>query len=26
VLFTHDHHVPMGYVELNEKGKPVMAG
>ncbi len=22
VLFTHDHHHPMGYVELNEKGKP----
>jgi glyoxylase-like metal-dependent hydrolase (beta-lactamase superfamily II) len=24
VLFTHDHHTPMGYVTLNEKGKPVM--
>jgi glyoxylase-like metal-dependent hydrolase (beta-lactamase superfamily II) len=24
VLFTHDHHVPFGHVELNEKGKPVM--
>lgn len=24
VLFTHDHHTPMGYIELNEKGKPVM--
>lgn len=24
VLFTHDHHVPMGYVGVNEKGKPVM--
>lgn len=22
VLFTHDHHKPMGYVELNEKGRP----
>lgn len=22
VLFTHDHHHPMGRVELNEKGKP----
>lgn len=22
VLFTHDHDKPMGYVELNEKGKP----
>jgi glyoxylase-like metal-dependent hydrolase (beta-lactamase superfamily II) len=22
VLFTHDHHHPMGYVTLNEKGKP----
>lgn len=22
VLFTHDHHNPMGYVELNAKGKP----
>ncbi len=25
VLFTHDHHVPMGYIGVNEKGKPVMA-
>ncbi len=24
VLFTHDHQVPMGYIEVNEKGKPVM--
>lgn len=24
VLFTHDHFRPMGYVEWNEKGKPVM--
>jgi glyoxylase-like metal-dependent hydrolase (beta-lactamase superfamily II) len=24
VLFTHDHHRPFGYVELNEKGKPVL--
>lgn len=24
VLFTHDHHMPMGYVELGEKGKPVL--
>src|SRR5579875_186365 len=24
VLFTHDHHLPFGYVEWNEKGKPVM--
>ncbi len=24
VLFTHDHHTPFGYIELNEKGKPVM--
>jgi glyoxylase-like metal-dependent hydrolase (beta-lactamase superfamily II) len=22
VLFTHDHHTPMGYIEVNEKGKP----
>lgn len=22
VLFTHDHHSPMGHVTLNEKGKP----
>lgn len=25
VLFTHDHHVPAGYVTSNEKGKPVIA-
>jgi len=24
VLFTHDHHTPMGYVTLNEKNKPVL--
>lgn len=24
VLFTHDHHMPFGYVVLNEKGKPIM--
>jgi len=24
VLFTHDHHVPMGYVRVNDKGKPIM--
>ena len=24
VLFTHDHHVPMGYIGVNDKGKPVM--
>jgi glyoxylase-like metal-dependent hydrolase (beta-lactamase superfamily II) len=24
VLFTHDHQVPAAYIELNEKGKPVM--
>jgi len=24
VLFTHDHHVPMGYIELNDKNKPVI--
>lgn len=24
VLFTHDHHHPMGTVRLNEKGKPVL--
>ena len=23
VLFTHDHHHPMGYVDWNERGKPV---
>ncbi len=26
VLFTHDHHVPMGYIGVNEKGKAVMRG
>ncbi len=24
VLFTHDHHTPMGYVTLNDKGKPML--
>ena len=24
VLFTHDHHSPMGYITLNDKGKPVL--
>ncbi len=24
VLFTHDHHTPMGYIEMNDRGKPVM--
>ncbi len=24
VLFTHDHHTPMGYVSLNDKGKPTL--
>jgi glyoxylase-like metal-dependent hydrolase (beta-lactamase superfamily II) len=24
VLFTHDHHTPMGYVRWNDKGKPVL--
>ncbi len=24
VLFTHDHHTPMGYVTLNDKGKPIL--
>lgn len=24
VLFTHDHHNPFGYVEMGEKGKPVL--
>jgi glyoxylase-like metal-dependent hydrolase (beta-lactamase superfamily II) len=24
VLFTHDHQVPMGYLQWNEKGKPVV--
>lgn len=23
VLFTHDHHAPMGYVSVGDKGKPV---
>jgi glyoxylase-like metal-dependent hydrolase (beta-lactamase superfamily II) len=22
VLFTHDHHYPMGYIEIGDKGKP----
>jgi glyoxylase-like metal-dependent hydrolase (beta-lactamase superfamily II) len=26
VLFTHDHHHPMGRVRLNEKGKPELVG
>jgi hypothetical protein len=26
VLFTHDHHTPFGRIELNEKGKPMIAG
>jgi len=25
VLFTHDHQVPFGYLEWNDKGKPVIA-
>ncbi len=24
VLFTHDHHVPMGHIGVNDHGKPVM--
>jgi len=24
VLFTHDHHTPLGHIQLNEKGKPVL--
>jgi glyoxylase-like metal-dependent hydrolase (beta-lactamase superfamily II) len=24
VLFTHDHNSPMGYIQTNEKGKPVL--
>ena len=24
VLFTHDHHMPFGRIELNEKGKPMI--
>jgi glyoxylase-like metal-dependent hydrolase (beta-lactamase superfamily II) len=24
VLFTHDHHTPMGYLEWNERGRPVL--
>jgi glyoxylase-like metal-dependent hydrolase (beta-lactamase superfamily II) len=26
VLFTHDHHHPMGYVEWNDRGKPIFVG
>lgn len=26
VLFTHDHHHPMGYVEWNDRGKPTFLG
>ena len=26
VLFPHDHHHPMGYVEWNDRGKPVFVG
>lgn len=25
VLFTHDHHTPFAYIQLNNKGKPVVA-
>lgn len=25
VLFTHDHHVPFAHIQLNDKGKPVIA-
>jgi glyoxylase-like metal-dependent hydrolase (beta-lactamase superfamily II) len=25
VLFTHDHHSPMGYIALNDRGKPVLS-
>ena len=25
VLFTHDHHTPFGYIELNDRGKPVLS-
>jgi glyoxylase-like metal-dependent hydrolase (beta-lactamase superfamily II) len=25
VLFTHDHHTPFAHIELNDKGKPVVA-
>ena len=25
VLFTHDHHTPFAHIQLNEKGKPVIA-
>lgn len=24
VLFTHDHHRPFGYIEMNDRGKPVL--
>ena len=24
VLFTHDHHMPMGYLSWNERGKPMI--
>lgn len=24
VLFTHDHHMPMGHLQWNDKGKPVL--
>jgi hypothetical protein len=24
VLFTHDHHVPMGHITLDDKNKPIM--
>ena len=24
VLFTHDHHTPMGYVTLGDRNKPVI--
>jgi hypothetical protein len=24
LLFTHDHHAPMGYVEIGDKGKPAL--
>ncbi len=26
VLFTHDHHNPMGYVQWNDRGKPTFLG
>jgi hypothetical protein len=25
VLFTHDHNTPMARIELNEKGRPIVA-